>query len=315
MKVKLIKVISVLLFYSSTFAQNKEISNKQTPEHIFVGGTKIAMIPPENFIKATAFSGFQQPKTNASIMITELPAPYSVLVKNFTAETLKSRGMDLLSKEDVMFQGQPAVIYKVKQAAQGVMFVKYLLVFGDEKGVVMLNGIFPESETSLEESIKKALYSSIYQKDKVVNPFEDAPFQIDLINSNLKFANAISGTLLFTSDGFVPVKSTDKAFFSVGQAITNLMISDRKQFAIDRLKMLPNGTKITVENIAEVSIDKMSGYEINAWGEDEKGQKELVYQNILFVDNTYYIMVALASNDYEKYLGQFRSISQTFKRK
>lgn len=120
---------------------------------------------------------------------------------------------------------------------------------------------------------------------------------------------------MFTSDGFVPVKSTDKAFFSVGQAISNLMISDRKQFAIDRLKMLPNGTKITVENIAEVSIDKMSGYEINAWGEDEKGQKELVYQNILFVDNSYYIMVALASNDYEKYLGQFRAISQTFKRK
>lgn len=315
MQVKLINVVYILLFYTATFAQKKEISNKQTQEHIFVGGTKVAMIPPQNFIKATAFSGFQQPETNASIMISELPAPYSVLLKNFTAENLKTRGMELLNKEEITFQGQPAVVYKAKQSAQGVLFVKYILVFGDEKGVVMLNGIFPESEINLEENIKKALYSSIYQKDKVINPLDDAPFQIDLEGSNLKFANAISGMLLFTSDGFAPVKSTDKAFFSVGQAISSVIIIDKKQFVLDRLKSLPNGNKIKVESTEEISIDGMPGYTINAWDEDDQGKKELVYQTILFVDNTYYIMVGLASNDFEKYSERFKKVAQTFKRK
>lgn len=315
MKERLVKLFLVCLISISVFAQKKEILNKPTDEHIFVGGTKIAMIPPQNFTKATTFSGFQQVETNASIMISELPAPYSALIKSFTAENLKTRGMELLKKEEITFQGQPAVIYKVKQSAQGVLFVKYILVFGDEKGVVMLNGTFPENEISLEESIRKALYSSIYQKDKVVNPLEDAPFQIDLKDSNLKFANAISGMLLFTSDGFAPVKSTDKAFFSVGQAISNVIIIDKKQFVLDRLKSLPNGNKIKVELTEEVSIDGMPGCTVNAWGEDDQGKKELVYQTILFVDNTYYIMVGLAFNDFEKYSERFKKVSQTFKRK
>lgn len=311
----LLKLILICVVSISTFAQKKEISNKLTQDHIFVGGTKVAMIPPQNFAKATAFSGFQQTETNASIMISELPAPYSALIKNFTAENLKSRGMNLLNIEEIAFQEQPALIYKVKQTAQGLVFVKYILVFGDEKGVVMLNGIFPESEVNLEESIKKSLYSSIYQKDKSINPVEDAPFQIDLKDSNLKFANAISGMLLFTSDGFVPVKSMDKAFFSVGQAISNVLITDRKQFVIDRLKTLPDGNRIKIERTEEVNIDGMQGYTISAWGEDDKGKKELVHQTILFVDNTYYIMVGLASNDFEKYAERFKNVSQTFKRK
>lgn len=307
-------IIIALLFCTKILAQ-KEINNTITPKHIFVKGTKLALIPPPNFKDATGFAGFQEAESNSSIMVTELPAPFDELTKAFTKENLLARGMELKEIVEINFQQKKAKIYKVKQKVLDDEFLKSMLVFGDEKSVVMVNFIYPSGKPDLEESLSEALNSTIYELNKVVDPLGSAPFKIDLGASGLKFAASMSGSFIFTSDGNVPVKAADKAFFSLGQSFSKIDMPNKKEFVLERLQYQPGGDKIVVNETNEIEIDGMKGYETIGFGEDEKGKKELNYQVVIFGENTYYYTMGLASNDFDKYLGQFKEITKTFKLK
>lgn len=51
--------ITALLFTWSTMFGQIETTNTITAEHIHIAGTKISMIPPDGFTKATNFAGLQ----------------------------------------------------------------------------------------------------------------------------------------------------------------------------------------------------------------------------------------------------------------
>lgn len=314
MKPYFILVLCLCLVFRVS-AQKITINNTLTPQHQFVSGTKIAIVPPENFGKGAGFSGFQQTETNSSIIVTTMPAPYAMLEKGFSTESLKSRGMNLLSKEAIMFQGQPAVLYKVTQSAQGTMFAKYIILAGDAKESLLINGIYPEGNEKLDAQIWQAMKTVVYQKDKVIDAMADADFTIDLSGTKIKYATTLAGSYLFSSDGQVPVQAADKAFLTIGRSFSAVNLSDKKQYAIDRLKTLPEGDKTKVDKINPIEVNGMNGYEIVGYGQDAKGNKELIHEVILYFDNSYYLLIGIASNDFDNYLNQFKKISRSFKRK
>jgi hypothetical protein len=86
----------------------RQLSFEQTDGHIKVSGTKCRLVPPSGFVAATSFSGCQNIETSASIMISELPAPYQTLVDGFTVEALKTRGMTLISKQAIDYNNSKA---------------------------------------------------------------------------------------------------------------------------------------------------------------------------------------------------------------
>ena len=45
----------------------------QTGQQEKVAGTKYSLIPPKDFVAATAFSGFRHAASGASMMLSELP--------------------------------------------------------------------------------------------------------------------------------------------------------------------------------------------------------------------------------------------------
>lgn len=310
-----IKLFFLLFICTKLFSQTAELINKLTDKHQFAKGTKLAIIPPTDFVNAEAFAGFQQAATNASIMVSELPAPFATITSGFTAENLAKRNMTFLAKKQINFQNKPAFIYEVKQKAYGEEYLKKMLVFGDEKSTVLVNFIYPASEPNMETSISKALYSIVYESEKSIDPLADAAISIDISGTNMKFATAISGSYLFTTDGNVPVKAEDKAMLTMGQSISNFEMDDKKNYSINRLKQQSNGDKIIIENTAEVDIDSLKGYEIYGYGVDNNGKKELNYQIMLFSEKKYYILVGLANAHFDMYLAQFKAICKTFKRK
>ncbi|MEA5139784.1 hypothetical protein [Arcicella rigui] len=179
-------------FTLETFAQKRSINNKLSAEHIFISATKIALVPPPNFTKAVGFSGFQQAETNSSILVAEIPAPYPEMVKSFTAENLKTRGVILIKTEDISFQNTPAKLLFTKQSANGMDFSKTILVFGDSKKVILVNFLYPENDKTLAEQMDKAIASVVYQSNKLVNPLEEANFKINTADSKFKFAHSLS---------------------------------------------------------------------------------------------------------------------------
>lgn len=313
---KLLLTLIGLLTIFSTFGQG-EINSTKTDKHKQIVGTKFFLIPPTGFIPATNFQGFQEMNSGASILVMEIPGPFSESTKGFNEQGLKTQGVVLKKKEEVSVNGKQGLFLTSEQFAYGTNYSKYILVFGDSKATYMVNGTFPKEVTDLEKNIRESMFSVVYESGLTVDPLSAVLFTVDTENTKLKFGKSMTGTLLYTVDGKVPTESNDKTTFIVGLSLANVQTVDKKLTAITRLKRMPyTDLKIDENKINEIEIDGISGYEVMGEGLDKSnGTKEFVYQVMLFTDNGYYIMVGTTQNNFEENLELFKKVSRTLKRK
>jgi hypothetical protein len=285
----------------------------QTEKLIKVSGTKCSLIPPSDFVKATTFSGFQNIETGSSIMINELPTAYQPLVAGFTAAALKTKGMTLVSKQTIDFNGSEAMLINVTQSANGTTYIKQILIFGDTKVTVLVNGIYPKAAKNIELKIKTALLSTVYDASQNENSLEAATFTIEIKDTDFKLIKYMSGSLLYSTDGKIP---TEKPTLIVGNSISKISPQNQKKYAEERIRKLPRGEHNVIKEIKEITIDNLKGYEIVADGKTKGDKLELLYQAILFNDQgDYYIIVGQAKEEFKKNLDSFKKITKTFKRK
>ena len=68
-----------------------------------IPGTKSSLVPPEGFVLAGLFPGFEQESTASSIMVTEIEIPFEMIATGMTKEGMATRGMELLDTEEIKF--------------------------------------------------------------------------------------------------------------------------------------------------------------------------------------------------------------------
>lgn len=303
MKIRLL--LSFLFLGQIVFGQTEKLTK--------VSGTKCSLIPPSGFVAATTFSGFQNSEIGASIMINELPAPYQSLVDGFTADALKTRGMTLISKHEIDFNNSKATLINVTQPANGTIYIKQMLVFGNTEVTILVNGIYPEASKDIELKIKDALLSTVYNASQHENPLDAASFTIDIKDTDFKLIKYMSGSLLYSTDGKTP---TEKPTLIVGNSIAKISTQNQKKYAEERLKKLPGGELNVIKEIEEITIDNLKGYEIIANGKTKDNKTELVYQVMLFNENgDYYLIVGQTKENFDSYLETFKKVARTFRRK
>ncbi len=280
---------------------------------VVIAGTKCSMVPPSQFVAATAFSGFQNDALGASIMVNELPAPLLAVSPGFTAQALQSKGMTLLKTDTIDFNGGKALYIQLSQPANGTTYLKQLLVFESNKKTVMVNGIYPQQNKSIEAEVKKAILTTQYKEALEEDGLSAASFSINVTGTQFKFIKYLTGSLLYSTDGKIP---TDAPMLIVSNSISKIDIKDKKQFCINRLKQLPRGEASVIKTITPVNINNLTGYEIFAEGKGKNDKPEMVYQAIVFAGSgEYYIIIGKTSEDFEKYKTIFKAIAQTFKQK
>lgn len=297
------KFIIILLLWA-------QVVTAQTGTSVAITGTKCSMIPPATFVPATRFNGFQNEENGASIILTELPAPYQQMVEGFTPEALQSKGMKLVSKETIDHSGSKATLLKVTQSANGVNYIKLILLFGTTDYTVIVNGIFPETQQKLESTIKSAIVTTAYNASQTENPAAAVNFTVDVTGTEFKLAKSISGNLMYSTDGKIP---TTKPTFIAGGSVSAAS-GDRRRFAEQRLKSLPKGELMVIKQTNEVTINGLPGYEIIADGKNKEGKPILVYQVMLFdAKSFYYILLGNAQENRIENLAAFKKIANTFK--
>jgi hypothetical protein len=309
------KIILSFCFLACVSATNAQLLTK-TDRHLPIKGSKVFMIPPKGFLEAKNFSGFGQESTNSSIMVSSIPTSYFKMVDAFTEPMLKTRKMNLISKSIAKVQQYDGMMFDITQIANDVLYQKYVLMFGDSTNTILVNGLYPKDMPELDSLIKNALLSTFYENLKLVDHEKEANFSINTLASSMKFATSISGGLLYTSDGKLPVKTeNDNAMFTVAQSLGYFNSADQKKSAIERLKTLPRGDKTNIESILPITVNGLNGYSIKAWGVDSNSEKELVCQTMLFAKDSYYILIGMATNNFEKYVQEFSQLTKSFKLK
>ena len=303
----------ILLFsYLITFGQEK-LENKLSEEHQNIKGTKISLIPPKGFTDGLNFLGLQQIESGSSIMILDIPGPYSEISIGITKENLLSKGVEVSKIENLTINGLPSVFVTGTQNAYGNIYTKYIFIFGSEKETIIINGIFPENLMEIGNEIKKSMRSVYYTTDIKLDPFENLDYSIDVTETKLKFSKNISNSLLFTVDGQVPTSSSDKTNLIVAKSFSPIIQENKKTFAINRLKQTP----LEIENIEftnEISINGLSGFELFALAKNKNtGITENIYQVILFSDNLYYILLGTSNDPTNKSIEDIKKAILTFK--
>lgn len=287
-------------------------------ELIGVKGTKINLIKPEGFIESTNFPGFQQNTTGATIVVTEFPGAYTDIASGFTAENLKPRGMNLISKENISVDSYKGFLVKFTQNANGQEYGKVGVIFGDDKESVFIIASFPvELEKELSTVLKDSLIAAKWDRKKEVDPFADLSFNVDASGS-LKFAKRLQSTLLYSKDGKFPVE-VDTPIFVVGKSVSDFPTgtSDYKAFAESRLNQSAENKNIAIESGEAITIDNLNGYEIVANGNDSASNAPLaIYQVLLFDDKNYFIMQGLVGvKSKDQFLVEFKKMARSFKKK
>ena len=299
---------------SYVLAQTK-IVNEITCNYINVSGTKISLIPPPGFTKARNFIGLQQDESGSTIMIMDIPGPFSEVSKGLTKANFLSKGVEIKSIEEFTLNDKKGLLLTGEQNAYGKIFTKYIFTFGTEKETIMINGAFPNNLLEIGKEIKTSILSTFYDENKKINPFENLDFEVSTIGTSLIFASSLANMLTYNSDGLTPTKSINSTSLIVGKAISNIDIEDKKLYALERFKKMPFEIE-KIESTNEINVDGISGYEITAIAKDKKtGFEEKVYQVMLFSDNLYYILLGKTNNDYEKNLIEIKKVIKTFKRK
>jgi hypothetical protein len=113
-----------------------------------VPGTTVELAPPEGFQPSKFFPGFEQQQTGATILVTEMPIPKAenAIAQLSSAQALKTRGMDLIESKDMTIDGKPAKLLLVAQSAQGIQFLKWIVVMGVGDRALLATASFPEDQ-------------------------------------------------------------------------------------------------------------------------------------------------------------------------
>lgn len=303
-----------LLTFTSAYGE-KDIVNKLTPNHLAITGTKISLIPPKGFTKASNFLGLQQEGSGSSILIVQLPGPFSQVSKGFTKEEIATKGIEASTIENLTFDMLPAVFISGTQKANGSIFTRYILVFGTEQETIMINGTFPQKLTAIGKEVKKSILTAYYESDRKVDPLSTVDFEINPNVANLKFASSMMSSLIYTGDGSFPPKSDDKTSLIVGRSMSAVKVDHRRQYALDRLRKFPL-ENIKIDTMTEVTIDGISGYEITAEYKEQKVDKpSKIEYVILYGDKSYYVFLGTTNVDFDSNIAKFQQAIRTFRRK
>lgn len=295
--------------------RQKSIKNELTSAHREVNGTKISLIPPDGFTRASNFSGFQQIESGSSIMVLNIPEAFLSISKGLNNQALLSKGMVLKKIKKLTLNNLPAILLKAEQNANSNIYIKYMLAFGTQKESILINGVFPKNIKGLDKLLKKSLLSTVYNSNKKINPFDTADFEISTEGTDIVFAKSVSNSLMFSRDGKIPSESKDNLLLIIGKAFSKIDIEDKKLFAINRIKQLPIEIKEIIST-EPIEIDNIKGYEVIADGCNFKTEEKVkAYQVILFSDSLYYMMYGSSESDFDNNIEVFKKVVKTFRRK
>jgi hypothetical protein len=298
-------------------AEGSRLLSKQ-PNLVDFPEVGLAIPLPSGFTKSTSFYGFEQAATNSSVMLSKIPGPFAAVTQGFNKSTLATRGITLISKQPIKIDNQSGFLLNVSQSAYGQKFLKWIVVFGNERETNLITATFPSDNPQLSEPLKKVVLAVV--PSKIAAPaLSTLPFTVTTVEGLARVKNvaAFGKAAAFTKDGNMPSSAviTDPLLI-VTPSLGAVPVGDRKSFAQQRLSGYP---QVKIEKVVatnEVTIDNLPGWEITADARDLKTQSTLkIYQVMLFPKSGGYILTIgiVGDKQADLYLPKFKAIALSYR--
>jgi hypothetical protein len=282
---------------------------------VAVPGTKVTIEPPEGFALSKQFPGFMREDVNASIVVTEMPAPVMEIKKAMNKEDLATKGMVLLESKAIKHAGKDALFVKVSQQASGIDFLKWMLITGEERATTLVVGTFrSDTEDELSAPMRTAVLSTSFgaaPKDA----FEGLQFRIEP-SAKLKVAARVANMLMLNESGTTTPVAAEAPLYVIGSSVNETTIGDLPKFAQARAAKTAKVKDVRNFKGQPIKLDGLAAYEIVADATDSKTGKALrLYQVIAPEGSNYFIAQGLVGAQRAgEFVPEFQRITGSFKK-
>jgi len=268
-----------------------------------IEGSEITLVPPAFLKPSSNFSGYIEEEYATSIVINEIHKPLRKIINSLTKEVFASKGVILLSSENVSLGDNKATLLKLTQTAHELEYTKWLVFFGNNTHSVMVAASF---QTALSENISKELKHSIlttrWDRSTNIDFFKGLSFRVNE-TKYLKIAKQFEEGLILSKDGaqkmtsnespysfITPVKPQHDEFFDMdnhSQVARGILMASRDYSDIEILSQ--KQTKINNLH-AEVILAKVFDMSVKKW--------KFIHFSMLISENNYYAILSVA--DFKK---------------
>ncbi len=295
----------------SPSSQKPPIAAKRIP----VPGTHVALVPPAGFVKAERYSGFGDEKRSASILVNELPGPYEATVSGMRDdEKLASRGMTVVSREDIKIGARTALLLRVMQEARGIEMERFILVAPVPDGTALMSATFRVSDAdALRAPMEKCLRELTISKTRHPDVMRFALGKA----KRLEIGHHTRVGTIYCEPGTFGKSKPGAPLVIVAPSVSKIAAGERVNFAKRRLAATAQMTNLRDSAVKELRVDGLEAVEITTTA-THAGTSDAMFvlQLVLFEeDGNYWVLQAMvAANAREDWEPEFRTMIDGFRR-
>jgi len=279
-----------------------------------VPGTAVRIVPPPGFEPSDRFPGYLHMATGASIVVTEVPAPFATVTRGFTSEqAIKAQGMTLVERSAVTVGGRPAALLSFDQTVSGTRFVKWVLAVDRGALTSLLVGSYPADQAAQAEApVKSAMLAASFGRP--LDPVEALSFTVTPV-APFEIARVSGQTVLLSPGGRFPVEDERAPIMVVGlSASRDLLVPDKLDFALRRIEQTATVRDVAVHETRPLTIAGLEGFEVFAEARSKSAGVPLTLYQVILYDTAGYslIQAVMPTAAKETYLPIFARIAGSF---
>lgn len=283
---------------------------------VFPPGSRLGLVPLSGMVPSRTFQGFEEPGTNAAIVLTVLPAnAYEQLAKSMVPEAMKKEGIEVERREDLALPAGKAFILTGRQTIEKARYRKWLLIAAADDVTALVNVQVPEQANYSEDAVRAA-FATLAVRPNIpeAEQLSLVPFRIEEM-AGFHVEDVLPGRAIVLVDP--PSKSSDGAGET---AKARLFISalpggpeetaDRENFARVTFSQIAGIKDVHLQDSGPLRIASQPGYQTLAKAKDVgTGTDVMVVQWLRFGFGGFLRMVGIARADaWPEMFGRLRAV-------
>jgi hypothetical protein len=289
-------------------------------EAVFPDGSSVGLIVPKNMQASSTFSGFEDVKTGASIVFTELPVDaYAQIVTKFNAEGLAPTGIVVTDTvQDWTVKGASAARYvHGSQIASGVKYRKWIVLTQAPKTTAMVTMQVPDgvvggpSDADIEATLRSIEVRSPPTLEEQVAAL---PFKVGDL-AEFRPIRVLAGATYLLTDGpqDIPISSAQPVVIIASNLGTAPEADLRMDFAKQAFASLTGIKDVRSDNETSAQADGGEWVEIDGSAKDAASGDTLYVAQIARFETDRYVRAILIVRGTEKvkYADRFRRLAKS----
>jgi hypothetical protein len=293
------------------------IPDAAAADAVFPAGSRVGLVPPAGMVPSRTFLGFQQPGTNAAIVLTVLPAnAYDQLAKSMVPQAMKKEGIEVERREDIQLPAGKGFVLSGRQTIEKARYRKWLLIASADDLTALVNVQVPEQGSNYSDEAVRAAFATLAVRPHIpeAEQLSLVPFRIEEL-AGFHVEDVLPGRTIVLVD-----PASQSAEGAGGTAKARLFISalpggpeqpaDRENFARVTFSQIAGIKDVHLQDAGQLRIANQPGYQTLAKAKDAgTGTDVMVVQWLRFGSGGFLRIIGIARTEaWPEMFGRLRAV-------